>query len=306
MFGYSAEEAVGKHATFLAPADCGDDVEAVLRRVRAGEPVVNYETVRTRKNGERFPVSLSISPLKNPDGDIYRASTIIRDITEQKRAQVVLEQVNRKLSLLNSITHHDAGNKISALKSYLCLVRDSVRDPDLLSFLDKIDNVIEDLTEQIEFTRSYQNLGLKSPEWQDVTGLITRLPAKSIQIRTEVEGLRIYADPLLGNVFYNLFDNALRHGERVTAISVTAQENDDGLVLVWEDNGTGVPADIKDRIFDRGFGKNTGLGLFLIREILSISGITIRENGTPGEGARFEIRVPKGVYGFFRDQHTIQ
>jgi PAS domain S-box-containing protein len=301
MFGFTPEEAIGKHAIFLAPAEFADDITSVLARVRAGEPVVNHETIRVRKNGERLTVSLNISPIKNPDGEIIRASTIVRDITEQKRAQIVLEQINRKLSLLNSITHHDAGNKISGLRAYLCLLRESAPDPGLQSYFDKIDSIIEDLTEQIEFTRSYQNLGMKNPEWQDITYLIATLPAGSITITTKVAGLKIFADPLLGNVFYNLLDNAIRHGERVAEITVTAQETDHGLSLVWEDDGAGVPADIKDKIFDKGFGKNTGLGLFLIREILSISGITIQENGTPGKGARFEIRVPRGMYGFNRD-----
>jgi signal transduction histidine kinase len=68
--------------------------------------------------------------------------------------------------------------------------------------------------------------------------------------------------------------------------------------VVWEDNGIGVAADKKERIFERGFGKNTGLGLFLAREILDITGIKIRETGEPGKGARFEMKVPHGAFGF--------
>jgi signal transduction histidine kinase len=70
------------------------------------------------------------------------------------------------------------------------------------------------------------------------------------------------------------------------------------LVLICEDDGVGVVADEKERIFERDFGKNTGLGLFLSREILSITGISIVETGEPGTGARFEITVPKGMYRF--------
>jgi signal transduction histidine kinase len=74
------------------------------------------------------------------------------------------------------------------------------------------------------------------------------------------------------------------------------QESGDDTLIVCEDDGEGIPAEEKERIFDRGFGKNTGMGLFLAREILSITGITIRETGKPGKGGRFEIMVPKGVY----------
>jgi signal transduction histidine kinase len=82
----------------------------------------------------------------------------------------------------------------------------------------------------------------------------------------------------------------------MTEIHITSREEGGALVLVFEDNGIGIPQKDKNRLFTKGFGKNTGLGLFLSREILSITGITITENGEPGKGARFEITVPKGMY----------
>jgi signal transduction histidine kinase len=76
------------------------------------------------------------------------------------------------------------------------------------------------------------------------------------------------------------------------------REKDDGLMLIIEDNGIGIAAEEKPMIFDRGYGKNKGLGLFLVREVLSITGISIKENGEPGKGARFEIAVSTGNYRF--------
>ncbi|NLB00151.1 MAG: sensor histidine kinase, partial [Methanomicrobiales archaeon] len=109
--------------------------------------------------------------------------------------------------------------------------------------------------------------------------------------------LAVYADPMLSRVFANLMDNTLRHGESATRIRVRYRLEEDGdLTLIWEDDGAGVPAEEKSRIFNRGVGKNTGLGLFLIREILGITGISIAETGEPGKGARFEIRVSHGMY----------
>jgi signal transduction histidine kinase len=81
-------------------------------------------------------------------------------------------------------------------------------------------------------------------------------------------------------------------------IQISSQEIDTGLLIVCEDDGVGISAEDKKKLFTRGFGKNTGLGLFLSREILAITGITITENGIPGKGARFEIAVPKGAYRF--------
>lgn len=100
-------------------------------------------------------------------------------------------------------------------------------------------------------------------------------------------------------MFYNLIDNALRYGgEQMTAIRVTNHDDNGNLAVVLEDDGYGVSAEDKKQLFTKGFGKHTGLGLFLSREFLSITGITISENGEPGKGARFEIVVPKGAYRF--------
>jgi len=106
----------------------------------------------------------------------------------------------------------------------------------------------------------------------------------------------VFADPLVVKVFYNLMDNAARYGGKITSIRFSSLESGDDHLIVCEDDGNGVPADEKEKIFERGFGKNTGLGLALSLEILSITGITITETGEPGKGARFEIAVPKGSY----------
>ena len=102
---------------------------------------------------------------------------------------------------------------------------------------------------------------------------------------------------MLEKVFYNLRDNTLRHGKEATQISVSYQvQEDGGCIIYWQDNGIGIPNNQKQRIFEKGFGKNTGLGLFLALEILGITGITMQETGVFGLGARFEIFIPKGRY----------
>jgi len=106
--------------------------------------------------------------------------------------------------------------------------------------------------------------------------------------------VEIYADPLAPKVAYNLLENALRHGgERITRIRITTGEEPDGtLVVAFEDDGEGIPNDDKERIFRYGYGRNTGFGLAFARDILSVTDIGIRETGTAGRGARFEILVP--------------
>ncbi len=101
---------------------------------------------------------------------------------------------------------------------------------------------------------------------------------------------------MLEKVFHNLVDNSLRHGGSVTAIRFGTIRDEKGLTITYEDNGCGIPPEDKNMIFERGCGKNTGLGLFLAREILGITGITITETGTVGTGVRFEIQVPENAY----------
>ena len=103
---------------------------------------------------------------------------------------------------------------------------------------------------------------------------------------------------LLVKVFASLIDNSLRHGQTVTVIRFSFAQGDDGVIIFCEDNGVGIPMDAKERIFKREYYMNTGFGLFLANEILSIVGLSIRETGEPGKGARFEIHVPQGIYRF--------
>jgi signal transduction histidine kinase len=100
-------------------------------------------------------------------------------------------------------------------------------------------------------------------------------------------------------VFGNLIENSLRYGgDRMTTVWFSSQESDSGLTIVCEDDGAGISGEDKKHLFERGFGRNSGLGLFLSREILGITEITITETSTGVSGARFEIAVPKGAYRF--------
>ena len=109
--------------------------------------------------------------------------------------------------------------------------------------------------------------------------MIVNFSGSGIAFADEIEDIEVYADPLLEKVFYNLIDNAIRYGENIGIIRFDYQISDEGLALICEDDGIGIPDNEKERIFERGIGRNTGMGLFLTREILLITGITIRETG---------------------------
>ena len=205
---------------------------------------------------------------------------------------------NKKLNLLSSITRHDIRNQLTALLAYIELSKMIVEDPEVKTTIDKEEIVANNILRQIEFTRNYEDIGIKSPQWQKVSqlmGLLSpELEGTGVALSILTGDLEVYADPLLEKVFENLIDNSLRHGEHVRHITIQYENRDTGLVLMYKDDGAGVPAKDKLRIFERGFGKNTGLGLFLTREILSITGLSITECGLYGGGVLFEILVPEG------------
>jgi signal transduction histidine kinase len=226
----------------------------------------------------------------------------LHDITEQQLAEEAIRSANNKLNLLSNITRHDIFNQLTALGTYLELVQMENRDPSASGHLDAMKKSLEVIRLQLEFTRDYQDLGLKKPGWQNLDAAFSNA-AKSFEDRnlafhSDTGPVEIFADPMIGQVFYNLIDNTLRHGERVSRIRLSLQAGDPDLIVVYEDDGVGVPPGEKDKIFLKGFGKHTGLGMFLIMEILAITGITIRENGTWQQGVRFEIRVPSGKFRF--------
>jgi PAS domain S-box-containing protein len=229
---------------------------------------------------------------------------VLRDITERKEAELALADANRKIRLLSSITRHDIGNQLMGLSGYLELSRDSVDNPvEMTRYVSRMQVAAKAIQSQIAFTRDYENLGGGPPVWQDVSLCIRKsmegLSFGSVRVSMDPINLEILADPLLGKVFYNIFDNALRYGGKdLTLIRVSSFADNTSQVLVIEDDGEGILNEEKQRVFKKGIGKNSGLGLFLTREILSLTGITIVENGEPGRGARFEIRVPAEKFRF--------
>ena len=227
-----------------------------------------------------------------------------RDITERKRAEEALQRANKQLNLLSSITRHDILNQLMALKGYLYLSHEVIDNPTtLIEYIKKEEQAANTIEHQITFTKDYQDLGAAAPAWQNVNASINKallgLPMRAVRVEVDPANPELFADPLFEKVFYNLIDNALRYGgDKMKTIRVSSQEIENGLKIVCDDDGVGITAEDKKRLFTKGFGKNTGLGLFLSREILAITGITITENGIPGKGARFEITVPKGAYRF--------
>jgi signal transduction histidine kinase len=208
---------------------------------------------------------------------------------------------NAKLQLLSSITRHDILNQVLVVNSYCELTEMIVPDNlKALDYLKHITKASENIQNTINFTKDYEELGLNAPVWQDVekTAQVAAadLATDKIHFVMNTGNVEIFADPMLMRVFFNLFQNASHHGGHVTEIAIHFTKKEKSGTLTIEDNGIGVPAPLKERIFERGFGENSGFGLFLIREILAITGLSITETGPERKGARFEIFLPPGTW----------
>jgi signal transduction histidine kinase len=235
-------------------------------------------------------------------GNYAGTEGILRDVSERRKMEVALKSTLTKLNMLSSITRHDILNQITGLRTFLELSKEDLKGTKHEMFITKEDQAAEAIQRQIEFTKFYQDIGVNEPKWQDAGTVINeaaqQLSLPSIGLQIDIRNVEIFADPLIVKVFFNLMENSLRHGERVTQISFSSAKSVEGLVITYRDNGAGISMEDKKKLFQRGFGKHTGLGLFLSREILAITGITITENGEPGKGVQFGMIVPYGAFRF--------
>jgi len=309
--GYTLEDLAGMPVLCFIPEYQQDFIEQRLWERHKGIPLSRpYEIEIITKQNVPITVLARGTPIRYRQREAVLI--VLTDITWQKRLTRELEQsaaemkhisevmaqANNKLNLLSSVTRHDILNQLMVMRGYLAESMRIAEDPVLLGYLGKQEAAAEAIQAQIEFTRNYQDLGVRKPEWQDVAKILHRVDPEQRMLRTDVSELEIYADPMLGKVFYNLFDNAMRHGGHVTRVTVATRPSGSALTLVFEDNGDGISDPDREKIFTRGFGKNSGFGLFLCREILSITGISIEETGSFGRGARFEIHVPDGAFRY--------
>ena len=226
---------------------------------------------------------------------------VARDRTEQRQVELALAEATKKLNLLGDLTRHDIRNKLVVLTGYLDLFRNHPAEPYFSMYAEKIRETIATITAQIEFTKVYRNLGYEAPGWYSTKKLFceacARFQVPPATICDDTGNWEIFADPLIVRVFDILADNVLKHAATFTAIRCTCQETPEGLLIVFEDNGVGIPQGDKERIFEREPGTGSlSSNLYLSREILSITGISIHETGLAGKGARFELLVPRSGY----------
>ncbi|MDO9549629.1 MAG: ATP-binding protein [Methanoregula sp.] len=223
------------------------------------------------------------------------------DITSRVNAEHALQTANDKLSLLSRFSTDHLHRSVDQILETVDEADAHCDDAGIRTYIERIRTLTWNVTRQLFLTESYKDLGAIPPVWMSVQQTLdtTRLPSDdgTVSIRCWAGRLEVYADPLFADVITHLLENSLRHGRNlVKNIVVTFHETPEGLDLCFRDDGTGIPPDKKKQIFEYDAGGHAGIGLFICRQIVEVTGMTIQETGEEGKGARFVIHVPPGGY----------
>ncbi|MGV8109221.1 ATP-binding protein [Methanospirillum sp.] len=225
-------------------------------------------------------------------------TTLESELRLREKVEKSLAKANKRLTQLSQITRHDVLNQVTSLQLYLGLISELEDISEIPVYTEKASRVLKRISMLLAFTYDYEKIGEDGSVWQNIGEILDQSQSEfagKITIIHSLNDLDVKADRLIKKVFYNLIDNSIRHGITADTIIVSFEEGESGH-LIYQDNGIGIPDNEKEKIFCRGYGKGTGIGMAFIKEVLEYNDIRIVENGAHGQGVRFEIIIPKENY----------
>ena len=305
--GKSPKELVGTSAFEAFPETTAAQFSENIKNVfDTGNSMSMDEKVFVK--GRELYNNTSLNPVRDDKGRVIAVAGIVRDITERKktekelkRSRDKLKMMNEKLLVIGSLSRHDVRNKLTAVAGNVYLMREKLAgDSEVLDYLKQIEKSVEETVKILEFAKAYEMLGVEELVYVDVekafdeaVSLFSSL--RDVKVVNDCRGLTVLADSLLRTLFYNLVDNSLKYGEKLSRIRVFYEEENGGLKVIYEDDGVGIPEAVKPKLFNAGYttGKGSGYGLYLIKKMMEVYGWTIVETGEPRRGAQFVIAIPK-------------
>ncbi len=268
--------------------------------LEGGHMGYSMEEVDLVLEGERRHYSFDAMPLSSRNGVYQGIMVSMRDITPEVRIRNEVQMANEKLRLMSSISRHDILNQLTVISGSAYLLEEMVDPQAARRIVGPMQRAVDSMNRQLSFMRDHERLGENEPGWQALQDAAEEAAGRhnlgDIDVSIDVKGIELWADPMLPKVFSNLIDNSLVHGEGVSSIAISADESNGLLRIIYRDDGGGIPPQYRDGLFDKGVGRNSGLGLFLSRSILELTGIGIREEGPQGEGVEFIIEAPPGKW----------
>lgn len=217
-----------------------------------------------------------------------------------RKSESALIQARKKLNLLHTLIGQDIRNAFFNLAGFIQISKESESFDEAKIIFEKEEKILQSVQDNLSFSEKYQNLGINQPRWQNfeyvLLSAISHLDLSHISRRIDLPDIEIFADPLLEDAFLAIMDAIARQGDQVTRIGLSCQKNADTITIIIESDGQGIPANEKEQVFKWEYLGKSGTSLFLAREILSITDISLQETGEPDAGIRFEITVPESEY----------
>ena len=230
-----------------------------------------------------------------------------------KESRHKLELMNEKLCVVGCLTRHDVRNKLSAVNGYAYLLKKKHADQaDIVEGLSKIELAVKDSAKIFEFAKMYEQLGVEELSYVDVGKAVDEavalFPGLTIRIVDDCHGVRVLADSFLRQMFYNFIDNTRKYGEKATIIKVRCeQEKSGGLILVYEDDGIGIPAENKPKLFLRVLAPGAiQAWVVLHQENDGCLRLGDSGRGRAGQGAKFTIAIPNQNKNEQENQQSVQ
>jgi PAS domain S-box-containing protein len=317
ILGYSREEILGTSILRLIPQELHHEEKTILAKIRAGERIDHYETVRLTKSGERIDVSLSISPIRDDSGTIVGASKILRDISAKKRTEASLLQAEKIAAAgrMAATIAHEVNNPLEAVMNLIYLARSNAGDPDeVRTFLQAAEGEVARVSHIAK-----QTLGFYRETDSAIRASLSELAAQAIRVYSpkckdaEIcleENLNSIRQVVLRKgeimqVISNLIANAIYAMPTGGTLSISVEDVEDfdsrgsGVFLTVKDSGVGIPAEQLPRIFDAFFTTRstigTGIGLFVAKQFIEGHGgkIHVETSTDPAtHGTRMSIFLP--------------
>jgi len=321
MFGYTADEAIGRSITMIIPTERLSEETEVLTRVRAGLSIEHFETVRRRKDGSPIDISLTVSPVRAPGGTIVGASKIARDITEQKRVRAAADNASRMKDEFLAVLSHELRTPLNTVLGYARMLKrdDEKMTADIraraLAALERNADLLTRLVNDVLDTSSVVSGRLRLAldncpvEIFVAEAVETVRPAaegKEIEMQSSITaGLVVYGDrDRLQQVVWNLLSNAIKFTPQGGSVAIRVDSNDGMVRIAVQDSGIGIPAEHQPFVFQRFWQADTtvsrehgglGIGLALARYLVEMHGGTISvESQGANRGALFTVLLPAG------------
>jgi len=278
----------------------GQDIMKKYPQVRQESGTLTSEVFLPHFHGDHgVHLRFSATALLDANGNIAGAIESIRDITDQMMTQSALEKTSNRLNTLAGILRHDISRKLAVLYGQLRFGVMKFSDPEVIAFIGDLKEAANGITRQIDISREFRDIGATPPAWIAVQDAVAtaadRLDFRNVSFHAWTERLCVFSDPHLPTVFYHLLHNSLKASTGATRIVITYHIREDGCAIIFEDNGTGIPEAEKETLFVQR-QDSYGRGLFLASEIVSLTGMSLRETGEYRKGARFELLVPAEGY----------